>query len=137
MPNRTVALPDLVSTTVAGAPLPTQVAAGPIRVAGRSFLTGKVTTYTPDARAFFALAVGSSPADAKIVQNNMMPLREPDAVTGVSRRIELPSGAVDVPKGQNLYLVVSPVSDMFASHGSRVPGVVQLSDVKLGLRTVG
>ena len=111
-------------------------AAGPIRVAGRSFLTGKVTTYTPDARAFFALAVGTSPLDAKIVQNNMAPLNEPAAVTGAARRLELPSVAVDVPAGQNLYLVVSPISDMFLSHGSRVPGVVQVSDVRLELPTV-
>jgi pimeloyl-ACP methyl ester carboxylesterase len=136
-PDRTVALPDLVSTTAVGAPLPTQVAAGPIRIAGRSFLDGKVTTYTPDARAFLALAVGTSPADARIVQNNMMPINEPTAVTGAKRRIELPSVAVDVPQGQNLYLVVSPVSDMFASHGSRVPGVVQVSGARLQLPTVG
>ena len=136
MPDRTVALADLVSTTAAGAPLPTQVAAGPIRIAGRSFLTGKVTTYTPDARAFFALAVGTSPLDAKIVQNNMAPINEPAAVTGAARRLELPSVAVDVPAGQNLYLVVSPVADMFFSHGSRVPGVVQVADVRLELPTV-
>ncbi len=136
MPDRTVKLPDLVSTTALGAPLPTQVAAGPIRIAGRSFLTGKVTTYTPDARAFFALAVGTSPADAKIIQNNMAPLNEPAAVTGATRRLELPSVAIDVPAGQNLYLVVSPVSDMFLSHGSRVPGVVQVANVTLGLPTV-
>jgi pimeloyl-ACP methyl ester carboxylesterase len=135
-PDRTVKLPDLVSTTAAGAPLPTQIATGPIRIAGRSFLTGKVTTYTPDARAFFALAVGTSPADAQIVQNNMMPLNEPTAVTGATRRIELPSVAVDEPQGKNLALVVSPVSDMFASHGSRVPGLVQVSGAELGLPTV-
>jgi pimeloyl-ACP methyl ester carboxylesterase len=136
-PARTVTLPDLISTTAVGAPMPTQVAQGPIHIAGRSFLTGKVTTYTPGARAFFALAVGTSPADAQIVQNNMLPINEPTAVTGASRRIELPSVAVDVPKGKNLYLVVSPVSDMFASHGSRVPGVVQIQDAAVHLPTVG
>jgi ABC-2 type transport system ATP-binding protein len=136
-PDRSVGIPDLVSTTVLGAPLPTEVAKGPIRIAGRSFVTGKVTTYTPDARAFLALAVGTSPTDARIVQNNMLPLVEPDAVTGASRRIELPSVAVDVPAGQSLFLVISPVADMFASHGSRVPGVVQVSDVKVELPTVG
>ena len=136
-PDRTVSLPDLVSTTAAGVPMPTEIAKGPIRVAGRSYVTGKVTTYTPDARAFLALAVGTTPADAQIVQNNMLPINEPTAVTGASRRIELPSVAVDVPAGKSLFLVVSPVSDMFASHGSRVPGVVQVSDAKVLLPTVG
>ncbi len=137
MPDRTVRLPELLSTTALGVPLPTEVAKGPIRIAGRTFLDGKVTTYTPDARAFLALAVGTSPADAKIVQNNMLPLNEPAAVTAATRRVELPSVAVDVPAGQSLFLVVSPVSDMFASHGSRLPGVVQISDARLRLPTVG
>jgi pimeloyl-ACP methyl ester carboxylesterase len=136
-PDRTIKLPDLVSTTAVGVPLPTEIAKGPLRIAGRSYVMGKVTTYTPEARAFLALAVGTSPADAQIVQNNMLPLREATAVTGASRRVELPSVAVDVPAGQSLYLVVAPLSDMFASHGSRVPGVVQVSDAKVELPTVG
>ena len=76
--------PYLVSTTAVGLPLPTEIAEGPLRIAGRSYLTGKVTTYTPDARAFLALAVGTSPMDAQIVQNNMLPLRVPTAVSGRS-----------------------------------------------------
>ena len=136
-PDRSVKVPDLVSTTVAGVPLPTEVAKGPIRIAGRSFVTCDVTTYTPDARAFLALAVGTSPADARIVQNNVLPINEPEAVTGAKRRIELQSVAVDVPAGQSLFVVITPLADMFASHGSRVPGVVQISDAQVHLPTVG
>ena len=35
-----------------------------------------VTTLTPDARAFFALAVGTSAADATVVHSNLLPHRE-------------------------------------------------------------
>ena len=89
-----------------------------------TFVTGKVTTYAPDARAFLALAVGTSPLDARIVQNNMLPVNEPQPVTSAKRRIELPSVAVDVPAGQSLFLVITPLADMFASHGSRVSALM-------------
>jgi ABC-2 type transport system ATP-binding protein len=136
-PDRTFRLPDQLITTAAGVPMSTEVAEGPIRIAGRSFMTGTVTTLGPDTRAFFALAVGSSPGDARIVQNNMLPMREPQMVTGVHRRLELPSVAVDVPKGQKLFLMASPQQDMFAGMASRTPGVVQVSDVKVHLPTIG
>jgi hypothetical protein len=56
------------------------------------------------------------------VQNNVLPHREPSLNTGGTQRtIELPSVAVEVPAGQSLFLTVSPVSDMFAGHGSRSP----------------
>ncbi len=136
-PDRTVRLPDQVLTTAAGVPMSTEVAAGPLRIAGRSYWSGTVTTLGPDTRAFFALAVGTSPADARIVQNNMLPLREPEMVSGVHRRMELPSVAVDVPAGQKLFLMASPQQDMFAGMSSRTPGVIQITDLKVELPTVG
>jgi hypothetical protein len=36
-----------------------------------------------------------------------------------------------VPEGQQLFLVVSPVAEMFAGQGSRVPGVMTLTDAKV------
>ena len=110
----------------AGTPTHVELASGPIRVAGTPFVDAAVTTLTPDARAFFALAVGTSPNDARIVQSNMLPLREPTAVTGAARTIELPAIAVDVPAGQKLFLTVSPVSDMSIGSGSRIPGLLTL-----------
>lgn len=136
-PDRTVRIADVTTPTVVGPPIATPVAQGPLRIAGRSYLSAKVTTLTPDARGFFALAVGTSPLDARIVQNNMLPMREPSVLTGASRRMELPSVAVDVPAGQSLFLVASATSDMFLSHGGRVPGAIRLSDVKVELPTVG
>jgi hypothetical protein len=67
------------------------------------------------------LSVGTTPADARIVQNNTMPLREADIVHGVKRTIDLPAVAVDVPAGKHLYLTVGPVADMFMGQSTAIP----------------
>ena len=110
--------------------------AGPLRVAGSPYLTGKVTALGVQNRAFYGLAVGTSPLTAKLVQNNVLPLNEPTPVTGKQRRIALPSVAVNVPKGQKLFLVASATSDTFALMGARVPGVVRLDDTVVHLPVV-
>ena len=38
-----------------------------------------------------------------------------------------------VPKGSNLYLLASPVADMFASHTGRTPGLITLDDTVVHL----
>jgi ABC-2 type transport system ATP-binding protein len=110
----------------AGPPQYVPLAAGPLTVAGTPYLDAKVTTLTPEARAFFALAVGTSAADATVVHSNLLPHREAAAVAGVQRRIELPAVAVEVPEGQQLFLVVTPSAEMYGGHTSRVPGVMAL-----------
>ena len=100
---------------------------GPVTVAGTPYVRAEVTTLTPDARAFFALAMGTSPADATIVDSNVLPLNEPVAVSGAARRIELPAVAVQVPAGQQLFLAVTPFAEMFGAHASRVPGLITLA----------
>ncbi|MCW2605402.1 MAG: X-Pro dipeptidyl-peptidase family [Frankiales bacterium] len=119
-----------VTTPVAvtGAPQFVPLAQGPLTVAGTPYVRAKVTTLTPEARAFFALAVGTSPADAQIVDSNVLPLREPAAVSGKARRVELPAVAVTVPAGQQLFLAVTPFAEMFGLHASRVPGLLTLDD---------
>ena len=57
------------------------------------------------------------PLDPTLVQNNVMPLNLLAPVNGAPRRIELPAVAVDVPAGQTLYVVASPVSETFAGMG--------------------
>jgi hypothetical protein len=128
-----VGIGQVVTPVGLGLPLSTKLADGPITIAGPAYVDAKVTTLTPDARAYFALSVGTSPADAKIVQNNVMPLREPEAVSGVARSIELPAVAVEVPEGQSLFLTVSAISDMFFGSGSRVPGAMVLDDTTVRL----
>lgn len=128
-----------VATTAgpAGAPVSYAVAEGPIRIAGSSYLTGSVTALGLDNRAFYGLAVGTTPLDAHLVQNNVLPLREPSPVSGAARRVALPSVAIDVPAGQTLYLLVSPVSDTFVAMGSRTPGAVVIDDTVVHLPVVG
>lgn len=101
---------------------------GPLTIAGTPWLEAKVTTLTPEARAFFALAVGTTVADAQVVHSNLLPHREAVAVAGAKRRIELPAVAVKVPAGQQLFLVVSPFAEMYGAHASRVPGIMTLAD---------
>jgi hypothetical protein len=124
---------DTIATTGLGAPLHLPVAEGPITVSGIPELGGTVTAAGVDARAFFGLAIGSSPADALVIQNNLMPLRAPLPVQDQEFRIELPGVAVQVPEGQSLFLTISPVSDMSFGHGSRTPGGLLLGDLELEL----
>lgn len=127
----------LATTEAVSAPIAFPVAAGPIRIAGTPFLTGTLTALGINNRAFFGLGVGTSPVDAHLVQNNVLPVNEPDPVTGEQRRIAMPSVAVDVPAGQTLYVIVSGVSDTFAAMGSRTPGVVTLDNTAVHLPVVG
>lgn len=132
-----VPLGDVISTVGVGAPLSYPIAQGPMTIAGTPTLDADVTSLTSDGRLFLALSVGENARDAKIVQNNMLPLREPGTTIDKPRAgIELPSVAVDVPAGKTLFLTVSPISDMSFGHGSRVPGAMTLKNVDVHLPVV-
>ena len=135
-PDTAVELGTVASPTAAGPPIAYEIAPGGISIAGSSYLTAKLTAL-PTSRAFFGLAIGSSPADAHLVQNNVMPVNVTEVADGADVRIELPAVAVDVPEGQNLYLLVSAVSDTFVGMNSRAPGVVLLDGTKVHLPVVG
>jgi ABC-2 type transport system ATP-binding protein len=134
--TRAVDVGTVASTTGAGVPLSYEVLRGPVTVAGTPYLTGSVTALGVQNRAFYGLAIGTSPLDARLVQNNVLPLSEPRPVDGVRRRVALPSVAVRVPAGQNLYLLASPISDTFVGMGSRVPGLVTIDDTVVHLPVV-
>ncbi len=131
--SRSVKVGRSVTTTGAGVPQHVEVAQGPITVTGVPKLAGKVTALGLDSRAFFGLSMGTSPADAKVIQNNLMPLREVLPSVDKGFDIELPGVAVNVPAGQKLFLTITPVSDMYFAHGSRTPGGLVLSDMMLTL----
>lgn len=135
-PTTTYDAGTVTTPEVVGPPTVTALVKGPVTVAGTPYLTADVTALGVENRAFYGLAVGTSPADARLVQNNVLPLREPTAVDGVARRIALPSLAVRVPKGQTLFLLASAVSDTFVTMGSRTPGVVTLADTQVHLPVV-
>ena len=72
--------------------------------------------------------MGTSPADATIVDSDVLPLNEPVAVSGAARRGGSgPAVAVQVPAGQQLFLAVTPFAEMFGAHASRVPGLITLA----------
>ncbi|HSE09258.1 MAG TPA: CocE/NonD family hydrolase [Nocardioidaceae bacterium] len=126
----------VATSEAGGAPLAFKVADGPLRVAGTPWLSGLMTAAGVNNRAFYGLAVGTSPLDARLVQNNVLPILELEPVLGESRRIELPSVAVDVPAGESLFVLATPVSDTFAGMGSRTPGAVVLENAVVDLPVV-
>ena len=131
--NQELEVGTLPSTTAAGAPVSVKVADGPIRVAGTPWLKGTMTAPGVNNRAFYSLAVGTSPDDARIVQNNMLPFFALEPVVGEKRRIELPSVAVDVAEGESLFVMATPVHDIFVGMGSRTPGAIILEDAVVRL----
>ncbi len=125
------------TTTAVELPRSYKIASGPIRIAGSPYLTGAVTAVGVQNRAFYGLAIGKSRSGARLIQNNVLPINEPRTVRGKHRRVVLPSVAVNVPKGQHLYLVASAISDTFLLMGSRVPGKVLIDDTVVHLPVVG
>lgn len=132
--NHSVEIGTVATSTAAGVPLATEIAEGPISFAGSAHLTADVTSLGVENRAFYGLAVGTTPTDARLVQNNVLPWREPLRVAGERRRIQLPAVGVEVPAGQHLYLLASPVSETFVGMGSRTAGAILLEDTVVHLR---
>jgi hypothetical protein len=135
-PNKSYDVGTVATTETAGAPVAFKVADGPISIAGTSYLTGTMTAAGVNNRAFYGLAVGTSAATAQLVQGNVMPVNELLPVAGEKRRIEMPSVAINVPKGQSLYVLATAVSDAFPGFGSRTPGAIVLQDAKVQLPVV-
>jgi len=135
-PNKTFSVGEVTTTAAAGVPTVVEIASGPIRVAGAPSLTADVSTIGVDNRAFYGLAIGTSPLDAKLVQNNILPMRQLGVTTVKSKTVQLPAVAVDVPAGQKLFLYASPISDMFAGMASRTPGTVTLSNTMVHVPVV-
>ena len=136
-PDKKFGLGTVVAQTgPAGPALATEIVKGPITIAGSSYLTANVTSLGLDTRSFLGLAVGTSPLDATLVQNNVLPMREVTPVSGVKRRITIPSVSVEVPAGQSLFLLVSPTSETFLSMGSRAPGLMTLDNTVVHLPVV-
>lgn len=87
-------------------------------------------------RAFYAFAVGASPADAKVIQGNVLPVNDLAPVTGAKRTIELPSVTIDVPAGESLFVLARATNDMFVGFGTRTPGAIVLQDAVVRLPVV-
>ncbi|MGZ0146317.1 CocE/NonD family hydrolase [Kribbella sp. WER1] len=135
-PDKRYPLGKIVVPTGVGLPVNLPIAKGPVTIAGTPTVTANVYTIIPQSAAYFALSVGKNPLTAKVVQNNTMPLREQRAAHGVRRTFELPAVAVDVPAGQNLYLTVAPVADMYAGQRGPLPGLMLLKNGTLSVHQV-
>jgi len=135
--NQRFEVGTVATTETVGGPLAVKIVDGPIRIAGTPYLHGTMYAAGVNNRAFYGLAIGTNAADAKLVQNNVLPINELQPVAGEERTIELPSVAVDVPEGQSLFVLATPVSDTFVGMGSRTPGAVILQDGTVRLPVVG
>jgi len=122
----------IVSTTVAGGPVAYQLASGPLKIAGIPHLKGSLSTLVADARAFFAISVGATPATAQVVQNNVLPIRRLLPTVGEALDLELPGIGIEVPAGMNVYLTVSPTASAFIGT-SRLPGIVVIQNATVEL----
>ena len=134
--NETREIGTVATPTAAGPSISYKVADGPIRIAGAPYLTGSVTSLGADNRGFFGLAVGTTAADAHLVQNNQLPFRARELLTGERRTIPLPAVAVDVPEGQSLFLMANALDDTFAGMASRTPGVITVDGATVHLPVV-
>lgn len=108
---------------------------GPLTVAGEPRLSGELLGLGVDSRAFVALSIGSAEsmcADAKVMQNNVMPLRAFAPEAGPrSFDVALPAVAGTVRAGEALCLTISPQSDQSFGHGGKAPGAIVLQDVEV------
>jgi ABC-2 type transport system ATP-binding protein len=134
--NKSFPVGTVATTQAASPPLAFEAAKGPIRIAGTPYLEGTMYAAGVNNRAFYALGVGTSPADAKVVQGNVLPINELLPVAGEKRSIELPSVAIDVPAGQSLFVMAMATNDMFLGFGNRTPGAVVLQDAVVRLPVV-
>jgi hypothetical protein len=134
--NKSFPVGTVATTETASPPLAFEAVKGPIRIAGTPYLDGSMYAAGVNNRAFYALGVGTSPADAKVVQGNVLPVNELLPVAGDKRSIELPSVAIDVPAGKSLFVMAMATNDMFAGMGSRTPGAIVLQNAVLRLPVV-
>jgi pimeloyl-ACP methyl ester carboxylesterase len=137
-PTQSISLDTpIVTPTAAGAAYHVPLADGPLTVAGVPQIDATVTTLGADARAFFSLSAGTSPADARVLSNNVMPIQELAPVLQEDRAVELAGVTAELAEDEQLFLTVSPVSDMFVHHGSRTPGALLMEDVSVQVPLAG
>ena len=126
------------TTTGAGAATHVEIQGleGPATITGIPVLTGQVAAVGVDQRAFFGISRGTSPADAQLVQAQLMPLRvlTPSANVTEPFELELAGIAVELQEGEKLFLTVTPFSEQFHGHGSaRTPGWLGFTDLEVHL----
>lgn len=129
--DATVTLPVepgvIASPSTGGAPLSYEVLDGPGTVIGVPTLRGRLTALGAETRAFVGISVGATPATARLVQNNTIPLRQRFPVVDGELELELAGIGVEIPEGEHLYVTISAVSDMFVGN-NRYPGALVIEE---------
>ena len=130
--------PATGTVTMMGAPISLELAEGPLTIAGVPELSADVYGLGYDQRVFFSLSVGTSEANARVIQENMMPYRMTGPVPAMGEAIDLRLAGVaeTLEEGEKLYLTISPFSGQLFGHGSRTPGFVGFTDVAVTVPTV-
>ena len=106
-------------------------------IAGIPRLTGTITAAGADAIVLFSLQVPSrGDAFESIVDDQVMPLRLAGPVVGQSFSLDMGGVGVRLAAGEELVLVASTVSPMFAANAERLPGAVVLDGLSLELPIV-
>lgn len=127
-----------LSTTVAGTPLQLELLSGPATVAGIATFEGTLAALSllNDATVFVGLSKGTSPLDAQIIQNNMVPLRSSGLEPGLDFSLDLNGIAVDLAEGEKLYLTISAINEQFLLMGPRIPGAMVFTDTSVRVPVV-
>jgi ABC-2 type transport system ATP-binding protein len=120
----------VASPSTGGMPLSYKVLDGPATVIGVPVLQGRLTALGAETRAFVGVSVGATPATARLVQNNTIPLRQRFPVVGGQLELELPGIGIEILEGEHLYLTISAISDMFVGN-NRYPGALVIEDAVL------
>lgn len=112
------------------------LATGPLTLAGIPELSFTAVSAVPDARVFWGLAVGTSPADAKLIDQQWFPTRIGTPVAFETITSELGAIVASIPAGSHMYLAIAPAVDQFVAHSSRTPGAIVVDDVTVSLPEV-
>lgn len=111
-----------------------EVLDGPVSLAGAPTVTARVVA-PGGGTAYYGLAVGPTPDQARLVEELLLPVRVTPAGSGQRRTFPLPGVAVDVPPGSRLWLFAASRSDVFG--GRAAGGPVVLERARVALPVVG
>ena len=104
---------------------------------GRRTSPATLTALGINNRAFYGLGVGTTPPTPHLVQDNVLPINEPDPVAGRAAPDRAAVGGGRRTGGADAVRDRHRVSDAFAAMGSRTPGAVLIEDTVAHLPVVG
>lgn len=109
-----------------------------LTVAGIPRLQGVVYGAGLDQIVFVGLSRGHSPATAQLIQHNVLPVtyEGPFSTGGLPLDMDLAGVTAILGDGEQLFLTVTGYSDQFFATGSRTPGGILLTNLKIDLPVI-